>query len=90
MYRACNHIRTSYQQDGAIVLDVIRGKIYGLNPVGSRMLRLLEAGRDGPSIVSEISRDFEMNQDLVRQDLQQFVDNLIQQQLLEPASGDGQ
>lgn len=88
MFRASNHIRTSYEQDGAVVLDVLRGQIFGVNPVGSKMLQLLEAGCDEPSIVSEMSHDFGIGEDIVRKDLKEFVDTLIEQGFLEHASVD--
>jgi hypothetical protein len=89
MFRASNQIRTSYEQDGAVVLDVLRGQIFGVNPVGSKILQLLESGRDEPSIVSEISHDFGIGEDIVRKDLKEFVGVLIKRGFLEPASVDG-
>ncbi|MBS1852805.1 MAG: PqqD family protein [Acidobacteria bacterium] len=84
MYRTSNHLRTTYQQDGAIVLDIHRGQIFGLNHVGSKMLELLEAGRDESSIVLEISHEYEIDEGTVRNDLHEFIESLIQQRLLEP------
>lgn len=88
MYRASNDIRTAHLQDGAIVLDVRRGQIFGLNPVGSKILQLLEAGHTEVSVVSEISRYFEIGEDIVRRDLREFIDSLAEQRLIEPTRGD--
>lgn len=86
MCRTSNDLRTTYQQDGAIVLDIHRGQIFGLNLVGSKMLQLMEAGHDEPAIVLEISHEFEIDEETVRKDLHEFVESLLQQHLLEPIS----
>jgi len=66
----------------------MRGKMFGLNTVGSKMLQLLEAGRDLPSIASEMSCDFGICEDAIRQDLQEFVVGLVQWRLIEPVTGE--
>src|SRR5712691_8274913 len=51
MYRVSDGVRSTHGQDGAIVLDVQQGHMFNLNPVGSRILELLENGSAEADIV---------------------------------------
>lgn len=90
MYRVPDDIRSTHQQDGAVVLDIRRGQIFGLNSVGSRILQLLEAGHDEPSIVSEITREFAVNKEIVLTDVREFVEALRRNRLVETAADRGE
>ena len=58
LYRVSDGIRSTHGQDGAIVLDIHQGQMFNLNPVGSRILELLESGSAEAEIVEAISREF--------------------------------
>ena len=58
MHRVSDGVRSTHGQDGAIVLDVQQGQMFNLNPVGSRILELLETGSADSDIVNVISREF--------------------------------
>lgn len=79
-------VRSTQNQDGGIVLDIRHGQMFRLNPVGSRILVLLEAGNDEPRIVEEISRDFNIATEIVKADVREFVEVLEKHQLLEQRS----
>ena len=64
MYRVSNTVRSTHNQDGAIVLDVRQGQIFNLNFVGSRILELLKSGYTESGIVDEIRREFVVSRDL--------------------------
>ena len=38
MFRLSEQVRSTHNQDGAVVLDILHGQMFRLNLVGSRML----------------------------------------------------
>ena len=81
MYRVSNTVRSTHNQDGAIVLDVRQGQMFNVNFVGSRILELLKSGSTESAIVDEISREFDVKRDLAENDVQEFLQNLKKYQL---------
>jgi hypothetical protein len=83
MYRVSNTVRSTHNQDGAIVLDVRQGQMFNLNFVGSRILELLESGCTESGIVDEIGREFAVGRELAENDVREFLRNLKKRQLVE-------
>ena len=83
MYRVSDTVRSTHNQDGAIVLDVRQGQMFNLNFVGSRILELLESGTPESVIVDEISREFGVRRDIAEKDVHEFLQNLKKSQLVE-------
>ena len=83
MYRVSNTVRSTHNQDGAIVLDVRQGQMFNLNFVGSRILELLKSGSAEPAIVDEISREFSISRDLAENDVREFLQTLKKRHLVE-------
>jgi hypothetical protein len=77
------HVRSTHNQDGAVVLDVLHGQMYRLNLVGSRMLELLKEGRTEDQIVDRISREFGVDRGIVAQDFREFLAHLEKHHLIE-------
>ena len=76
MYRVSDGVRSTHGQDGAVVLDIGRGRMFSINRVGSRILELLEAGAGQNEIVSTISEEFSTDAKLVQSDVRKFVEAL--------------
>ena len=76
MYRVSNTVRSTHNQDGAIVLDVRQGQMFRFNFVGSRILELLKSGYTESRIVDEIRREFGVSRDLAERDVHEFLQNL--------------
>ena len=83
MYRVSDMVRSTHNQDGAIVLDVRQGQMFNLNLVGSRILELLMKGSNEPSIVDEISREFDVNRSIAENDVWEFLQSLKNCHLVE-------
>lgn len=82
MYRVSDGVRSTHGQDGAIVLDIHQGQMFNLNPVGSRILELLESGSTEADIVETISREFNASQDIVENDVHEFIGSLKEHKLV--------
>ena len=83
MYRLSDTMRSTHNQDGAIVLDVRQGQMFNLNFVGSRILELLKSGSTESEIVEEIGREFGVGQELAESDVREFLQNLKKYHLVE-------
>jgi Coenzyme PQQ synthesis protein D (PqqD) len=83
MYRVSETVRSTHNQDGAIVLDVRQGQVFNLNFVGSRILELLKTGSNESAIIDQISREFGVSSDLAENDMRQFLHNLKECHLVE-------
>jgi hypothetical protein len=82
MLRVPEGVRNVHSRDGGVVLDLRYGHMFNLNLVGSKIVELLRLGYTDCQIVQEISRCFEVSQDTVKSDLQEFLDSLEKHQLL--------
>jgi hypothetical protein len=83
MYRLSDTVRSTHNQDGAIVLDVRQGQMFNLNFVASRILELLKSGSAESAIVDEISREFDVSRNLAEKDVREFLQNLKKCHLVE-------
>lgn len=82
MFRVSEGVRSTHGQDGAIVLDIHQGQMFNLNPVGSRILELLESGSAELEIVDTISREFGASREVVENDVREFVGSLKEHKLV--------
>ena len=83
MYRVSNTVRSTHNQDGAIVLDVRQGQMFNVNFVGSRILELLKSGSTESAIVDEIGREFGVRRELAESDVREFLQSLKKCHLVE-------
>ena len=64
------------------MLDIHQGQMFNLNPVGSRILELLESGLAERDIVDTISREFSASRDTVEMDVREFIGSLKEHKLV--------
>jgi hypothetical protein len=83
MYRFSNAVRSTHNQDGAIVLDVRQGQMFNVNFVGSRILERLKNGSPESVIIDEIGREFGVSHDLAENDVREFLHTLKKSHLVE-------
>lgn len=76
-------VRLTKSQDGGILLDVEQGEIFRLNPVGTRIIELLKQGHDGPSLTRALSCEFDVPEQIVREDLRDFLSQLRERRLID-------
>jgi hypothetical protein len=83
MYKVREAVRSTHGPDGAVVLDLQQGQMFNLNVVGSRILELLQRGLAEPEIVELISREFNAERELVKNDVREFIESLTKHRLVE-------
>jgi hypothetical protein len=62
--------------EGSVLLNVENGKMFRLNPIGMRILSLLNRGVPTDRISEEISRDYHIDLETVREDVRTFLTSL--------------
>ncbi len=82
MFTIAESVRITKCQDGGVLLDVARGTMFTLNPVGARILELLQQKCGLPLLVAQISREFGAPGEVVRADVEEFLSVLRSQGLL--------
>ena len=88
MFKVSDSVRSTHGQDGAIVLDVQQGQMFNLNLVGSRILELLESGSSEEGIANVVSREFNADIEMVRNDVKEFLETLETCKLLKTSSAE--
>ena len=83
MLRLSDTVRSTHNQDGAIILDIRQGQMFNLNFVGSRNLELLKTGSTESAVVDQISGEFGVSRDLAKKDVRDFLQNLKKCRLVE-------
>lgn len=72
--------------DGAVVMEIKSGLMYTSDPVGGRILELIQQGLPKEQIVESISRECEesnVSRETVRRDLERFIEQLASYGVLE-------
>jgi hypothetical protein len=83
MLTISSSVRLTKSQDGGILLDVERGEIFRLNPVGTRIFELLKEGHDVPSLTRSLSSQFDVPEQVVREDVCDFLSQLRERRLIQ-------
>ncbi len=76
------HIQAIFNQDGAAVLDTVRGTISTLNATGAYIWQALERGEREVQIVDELARETGESPDAIRGDVKDFIAALHEQRML--------
>lgn len=82
MVRVAENVRSTHNQDGGIVLDILHGQMFRLNFVGSKILELLKQGCEESEIIEQLASDFGIERTTARTDVEEFLANLAKHHLL--------
>lgn len=73
MAHLAKDVRRVSSSDGSIVMHLRRGTMFRINPVGSKILDLLEREVSVGEIAEQISREFGVAREMVRADVRDFL-----------------
>lgn len=79
------HVKSVIDPDGAVLLDLRKGKYYSLNGTGTQIWRSLEAGRSIGEIEAELGGAGDIPAENVRDDVRAFIEGLQAKQLVHVA-----
>jgi hypothetical protein len=82
MYKISETVRTTHGQDGAVILDIQRGRVIRLNLTASFIFQCLERGETESQIVEGISEYFRISPEVAHTDVADFLNSMKQQGLV--------
>ena len=69
--------------DEGVLVNLKTERYLGLNPVGTRMWNVLSSASSIQAAYDELLQEYEVEPTQLRADLQEFIDQLLSQQLIE-------
>lgn len=76
MYEVSTGVRITRNEDGGVVLDILNGQIFRLNPVGILILGSLSNGCDVPEIAGDIVHRYNISEEIALSDIRDFLQSL--------------
>lgn len=58
---------------GGFLFDHSTGLTYTINPTGREIFEQLQAGADAPAIIRDLVKEYEIDDDTAREDLEDFL-----------------
>jgi len=65
-----------------VILSIESGNYFGLNQVGSRIWSLLQEGRPVQAVIATLVKEYEVSEERLKTDMQQFLSSLLSQGLI--------
>lgn len=81
--RIQGHVRSVIDPDGAVLLDLKKGKYYSLNGIGAEIWLKLEAGLSVPEIEGHLASLCGTPTEVLRRDVAGFIEDLRRRQLVD-------
>jgi len=75
-------VRETVSQDGAVLLDINQGLCFSLNPVGTRIWRMLKEGRSQDEITDSLEEEFRLPRAQLLGDIRNFLAQLESMKLV--------
>jgi len=72
--------------DEAVLLDLNRGTVVGLNPAASRIWSML-GDHEEDAIVAALVEEFDVSREIARADVSQFIATCLERSFLVPGTG---
>jgi hypothetical protein len=79
MWLASPDVRSTYSEDGAVLLDIRKGLCYSLNPVAARVWSTVEAspsGIDFPGLVEVMETHYKISHEQLESDITEYLAKL--------------
>jgi hypothetical protein len=71
----------------AVLLELESGRYFGLNEVGAKVWRLLSEGAELEAVVAAVATEYEVDEAMVRRDLDRLLDQLVEAGLVRLETG---
>jgi len=81
-YRFPEDIRFRVIGDEAVVLRLGAGRVLGLNPIGTRILELVEQGRSDAEVIDTLIVETGEAREILEQDVATFLAELVENGIL--------
>jgi hypothetical protein len=86
MYKVCETVRANHGPDGAVVLDIQRGRVLRFNVTGSFIFECLQRGEPESIIIDGMSQRFDVSRAVAEADVNEFLNSMEREGLIWSAS----
>ncbi|MEM8853936.1 MAG: PqqD family protein [Pseudomonadota bacterium] len=83
-YAVPDHVIVKKVGEDTVILDLQSGIYFGLDPVGTRMIELIQSGLPLTDVRATILDEYDVPETVLSDDLTDFVDTLLAKNLVEP------
>ena len=83
MYRRNEAVQLAAEGQAGTLLDLERGKYYGLDEIGLRIWEFLSVPRSGAAIVDLLKADYDVRADELERDVNRFIHDLSRKGLVQ-------
>jgi Coenzyme PQQ synthesis protein D (PqqD) len=86
MWLVSPDVRSTYSEDGAVLLDIRKGLCYSLNPVAARVWSTVEAspsGIDFPGLVDVLEIHYKISHEQLESDITEYLAKLEEMGLVQ-------
>ena len=86
MWLVSPDVRSTYSEDGAVLLDIGKGLCYSLNPVAARVWSTVEAspsGIDFPGLVEALETHYKISHEQLESDITEYLAKLEEMGLVQ-------
>lgn len=80
--RIAAHVKSVVDADGAVLLDLKKGKYFSLNGIAAEIWGGIEAGLDHAAIEAHLARSYDAAPERLRADLESFMASLAREELV--------
>lgn len=80
--RTAKSVRETFNQDGAVLLDIRQGLCFSMNPVGARIWEMLKRECPVSEIVDTLELEFQVSRTQIEPDILGFIENLKERNLV--------
>lgn len=77
------HVRYILEVDTGVLLDLKRGKCFGVNRVGGEICAALRDGATPKQIVGKVAAKYQVKDQVAEGDVREFLQNLLDKHLVE-------
>ncbi|MFM2112204.1 MAG: hypothetical protein RLZZ271_864 [Pseudomonadota bacterium] len=79
------HVMTRLVGEELVLLDLVAGSYFGLNPVGTRIWELIQAGHSLVQVRQQMLEEFDVSAVQLEQDMAALLKELLDRKLLLPS-----
>ena len=77
-----SHVKSMFDPDGAVLLDLHEGKYFSLNAVGMEIWQQIEQGASQTAIMDHLTSTFDAPITQLKEDMDEFIGTLVERRLV--------
>jgi len=82
------HVKVREEKRGTAIFDTTNEKVYVINETGADIVKLVLSGKTIGETVSTLAKEYQCGEDAIKNDVVEFVEDLLSKSLVQVASGE--